>query len=139
MQNVSPLLTAHYRDKADHCFNAMKLLAEDVASFRTGIGLLAVHSAISLNDAILVGITGKRGKGEDHQIAVRQLERICNELKMENKKGVQYFSWLLSKKSDIAYGERRIEDPVLMLSMDRAEKFVNWAYTQFKEVLRAAE
>lgn len=39
----------------------MNFLAEDIQSYKAAIGLLAVHSAISLGDAITVGLSGKRG------------------------------------------------------------------------------
>ncbi len=96
------MLTAHYVDKADHFLQGMRLLADDFATYRTGIGLLAIHSAISLNDAILAGVTGERSKAEDHSAAARELERVCGELKIEKTPGVRHFSSLLRRKSDIA-------------------------------------
>jgi len=60
MENHNPLLTSHYREKADHFLYGMRLLADDFTAYKTSIGLLAIHSAISLNDAILAGITGER-------------------------------------------------------------------------------
>jgi hypothetical protein len=136
MQNRDPILTAHYLERADQFLNAMKLLGDDLRSYRTSVGLLAVHSAISLNDAIVAGVTGTRSKYEDHSSAAQELHRICNELQIENTKGVQHFTWLLGKKSHIAYGDQRLTDGLLQLSVDRAEKFSNWAYTYFREVLR---
>jgi hypothetical protein len=113
----------------------MRLLADDLGAYRTGIGLLAVHSAISLNDAILAGITGERSKLENHSAAARELERVCGELKIEKMPGVRHFFSLLSRKSDIAYGEQRVDDNNVKSAIDKAEKFTNWAYTHFKEVL----
>jgi len=113
----------------------MRLLADDFGAYRTSIGLLAIHSAISLNDAILAGVTGQSGKSEDHSSAARELERICGELKVEKMPGVRHFSLLLSRKSDIAYGDQRIDDNDVKTVIDRAERFANWAYTHFKEVL----
>jgi hypothetical protein len=136
MENRAPILTAHYLDRADQFLNAMKLLADDLPSYKTSVGLLAVHSAISLNDAILAGVTGKRSKREDHPSAARELRRICNKLRIENRNGIHHFSWLLGKKSDIAYGDQRLTDNLMQLSVDKAEKFSNWAYTYFREVLR---
>jgi len=137
MENRAPLLTAHYRDKADHFLHGMRLLADDFAAYRTGIGLLAIHSAISLNDAILAGITGARSRAEDHSAAARELSKICSELKIEQTQGVRHFSALLSRKTDVAYGDQRIDDNDVKSAIDRAERFANWAYTYFKEVLGA--
>jgi hypothetical protein len=135
MQNRAPILTAHYVEKADHFLQGMRLLAYDFAAYRTGIGLLAIHSAISLNDAILAGVTGQRRKAEDHSIAARELERVCGELKIEKMPGVRHFSLLLSTKSEIAYGDQQIDDNGVKSAIDKAERFANWAYTHFKEVL----
>jgi hypothetical protein len=136
MQNLSPLLTAHYLGKAVHFLGAMKLLADDLATYKSSVGLLAVHSAISLNDAILAGVTGKRSKGEDHGNAARELEKVCALARIKNTNGIQHLTWLLGKKTEIAYGEHRLSDATLQLSIDKAERFSNWAYTNFKEVLR---
>src|SRR5215475_13671510 len=100
MENRAPMLTDHYLEKADHFLQGMRLLAEDLGSYRTSIGLLAIHSAISLNDAILAGVMGQSGKSEDHANAARSLERICGELNVEKIPGVRHFSLLLSRKSD---------------------------------------
>lgn len=58
-ENRSPLPTAHYVDKANQFREGMNLLADDLGTYAAGVGLLAVHSAIALNDAILTGSTGK--------------------------------------------------------------------------------
>lgn len=104
-------------------------------TYRTGIGLLAIHSAISLNDAILAGVTGTHSRADDHSAAARELERICSELKIEQKQGIRHFSALLSRKTDIAYGNRRIDDNDVKFAINSAERFANWAYNHFREVL----
>src|SRR5260221_3065158 len=135
MEIRAPILTDHYVDKADHFLHGMRLLAYDLGAYRTSIGLLAIHSAISLNDAILAGVMGQSRKSEDHSIAARELERICGELKIDKMPGVRHFSLLLSRKSEIAYGDQRIDDNDVKSVVDRAERFANWAYTHFKEGL----
>ena len=135
MENHNPLLTAHYTEKADHFLYGMRLLADDFTAYKTSIGLLAIHSAISLNDAILTGITGERSKSEDHFSAVRELERVCNQLKVEKMQGIHHLSSLLTQKSHIAYGDERVADSDVQSAINKAERFANWAYTHFKEVL----
>ena|SRR5258708_458777 len=139
MENRAPILTAHYLDKAAHFLGAMKRLADDRIAYKSSIGLLAVHSAISLNDAILAGVTGRRSKGEDHGNAAKELQKVCDLVKIENTRGIQHLAWLLGKKTEIAYGEHRLSDATLQLSIDKAERFSNWAYTYFKEVLRVGQ
>lgn len=123
MENRAPILTAHYVDKSDHFLQGMRLLADDLEAYRTAIGLLAVHSAISLNDAILAGARGERSKAEDHSAAARDLEQVCGELKIEKASGVRHFLFLLNRKTGIAYGDQRIDDNKVKSAIDRAEKF----------------
>ena len=135
MQNLSPILTEQYLEKADHFLQGMRRLSDNSGAYRSGVGLLAVHSAISLNDAIIAGVRGSRTKAEDHSTAVSELGRICAEFRVEANPGVQHFSYLVSRKTGIAYGNERISDADLKLTTDKAERFANLAYTHFKEVL----
>ncbi|MGB8580834.1 MAG: hypothetical protein WCD47_08430 [Candidatus Sulfotelmatobacter sp.] len=136
MKNLDPITTQQYIEKADHFLRAMKKLAVlGLAPHRTGIALLAVHSAISLNDAITAGVTGKRGKHQGHLDAVTELERISREHHIENRSGIGQFRGLLAEKTRIAYGNERLDDSLVLLSISRAERFHAWAYNYFKEIL----
>jgi len=137
VRNINPIATSQYIEKADHFLQGMKLLGEDAGSYRSGIGLLAVHSAISLTDAIMIGCTGRRGKYQDHLQSARALEELCRSSRVRDRKGVQHLHWLLSQKNVIAYEHRRLDDNSIRMAMDRAEKFSAWAYNCFKEILRA--
>lgn len=134
MNNANPVATRQYIEKADHFFQAMKLAADDPSSYRTSIALLAVHSAISLNDAIATG-TGNKSKNQDHLEAARGLEKISRKLGVANLNGLQHFRWLLQEKSKIAYGRERPDDTFIRASITRAERFHSWAYNYFKEIL----
>jgi hypothetical protein len=114
----------------------MKLLSDDNRDLRYGVGLLAVHSAISLSDAISVGLTGKRGKYQDHAQAARELDLLCGSYKIANRQGIDHFRWLLGQKNAIAYEHRRFDDDSVRLAVEKAERFNVWAYNHFKEVLR---
>lgn len=137
MTNVDPVTTQQYIDKADHFFHGMKLLADDVRSYRSGVGLLAIHSAISLGDAIKVGLTGKRGRYQGHAQAARELGRLCAANRVSNVQGVNHLTWLLSQKNAVAYEQHRFDDSSIHLAVDKAEKFNAWAYNQFREILYA--
>ena len=102
MKSRDPALTQHYVEKADHFFHAMKLLSDDMPAYASSVGLLAIHCSISLNDAIAVGLTGKRSKSGDHSRAALDLERLCKANKVSDRKGVQHLSWLLARKTDVA-------------------------------------
>jgi hypothetical protein len=100
------------------------------------VALLAIHSSISLNYAIAVGVIGKRSKSEDHKRAALNLENLCKANKITDRKGVQHLSWLLAWKTDVAYGEKRLDRIFLLAVRDKAERFQAWAYNNFKGVLR---
>jgi len=98
--------------------------------------LLAIHSAISLNDAITVGLTGKRKIYQDHTHAARELGRVCSSAGVPDRKGVGHFKWLLGQKNAVAYEHREFDDKSVRLAVEKAERFNVWAYDQFKEILR---
>jgi hypothetical protein len=139
MNNISPVATQHHVDKADHFLHGMNLLADDPSHYRTAIGLLAIHSAISLSDAITVGLTGKRGKYQDHGRGATELEGLCSSNRVSDKKGIAHFKWLLPRKSAVAYRSDRLDDASVKMAVDRAQRFNAWAYNEFREVLRAKE
>jgi hypothetical protein len=128
MKNVDPVATQQYIEKADHFLKGMKLLNDDVRSYRSGIGLLAVHSAISLSDAVTVGLTGKRGKYQDHAQAARELNRLCASHKISSRQGIDHLKWLLAIKNSVAYEHARVDDDSIRLAVDKAERFNAWAY-----------
>ena len=136
MKNLNPSMTQQYADKADHFFHGMELLFLDLKAYRTGIGLLAIHSAISLSDAIKVGLTGKPGKYDDHMQAAKELDRLRKANGVKNANGIAHLSWLLSHKSAVAYQHDRIDDNSVRLAREKAERFNAWAYNHFKEILR---
>lgn len=138
MKNANPVATGQFIEKADHFFQAMKLAADDLESYRTSVALLAVHSAISLNDAIATAVTGDKSKHQDHSEAAADLEKISTKLGVGNLNGVLHFRWLLQEKSRIAYGRERLDDAFIRLSITRAERFHAWAYNYFKEILHAS-
>lgn len=69
----------------------MKLVSDDMAAYGSSVALLAVHSSISLNDAIAVALTGMRSKSDDHKRAAKDLEKLCNASKVIDRRGVQHF------------------------------------------------
>jgi hypothetical protein len=139
LRNISPIAARQYIEKADHFLQGMKLLADDVPAYRTGIGLLAIHSAVSLGDAITIGITGKRGRYQDHVQAARELGKICAPQGVSNMQGIDHFSWLLGQKNVVAYEGRRFDDKSVRLAVDKAERFHAWAYNYFKEILSVVQ
>ena len=112
----------------------MLLLADDLNSFDAAVALLAVHCAISLNDAVQIAVTGKRSKYENHSQTLADLRRVCGNNRVDSK-GISHLAWLLTNKTAISYGDKRFT--YAMLARDKAERFQAWAYSGFRRVLRA--
>lgn len=139
MKNANPIVTQQYIEKADHFLQGMKLLADDIDSYRSGVGLLAIHSAISLSDAITAGLTGKRGKYQDHAQAARELGHLCASNRVRDRRGIRHLAWLLGQKNALAYQHPRFDDNSVRLAVEKAERFNAWAYNNFRGLLRAVQ
>jgi hypothetical protein len=63
----------HHRERANEFFPTMKLI-QDENHYAEAVPLLAVHSPISLADAILVGLTGETGNDKNHSETVEAMQ-----------------------------------------------------------------
>jgi len=113
----------------------MKLIQDD-KDYAEAVPLLAVHSAISLADAILVGLSGKRGSDTNHRDTIEALRQLCTS-KKRSCDGLQHLSWLLANKTELVYGDKRLDpDTQVKMAGFRAERFATWAYKTFPEIAR---
>ena len=71
---VEVRFTVYYR-RAAQLADAMKLCQDDLSAFASAAALLAVHSAISYSDALLICLSGTRPRGENHREALAALMR----------------------------------------------------------------
>jgi hypothetical protein len=104
----------------------MKLCQDDLPAYASAASLLAVHSAISYSDAVLIGIIGRRSRGEDHRQAAIALKRACTVAKIDQR-GVAHLQRLLSVKTDISYGDQLIDNERITALCNTAERFQTWA------------
>jgi hypothetical protein len=104
----------------------MKLCQDGLATYASAAALLAVHSAISYSDALLVEMTGTRPRGEDHQEAVAALRRACAKARIEHR-GIAHLQKLLGVKTDVSYGDRHVDDSKIEALCITAERFRVWA------------
>ncbi|HET9088141.1 MAG TPA: hypothetical protein VFN53_11510 [Acidobacteriaceae bacterium] len=115
-----------YQEQAEELLRAMKLLMEDIASYKSAVALLAVHSAIAFNDAVSERLTGIAHKGQDHSTASRKTRSACVKNKIDTS-GIKHLDYLLSKKNEYSYsgivGEKKSQDAAL-----NAQRFASWAY-----------
>jgi hypothetical protein len=125
-----------YRSRAFQLANAMRLCAEDYPSYASAVALLAVHSAISYNDALHIRLTGGRPKAEDHKYAIRSTKRACERAKIDSA-GLRHLERLLSAKTDISYGDRAVDKERAQILSTTAERFEKWVEENFADVRRA--
>ncbi len=89
-----------------------------------------------LATAIKVALTGEPGKYEDHKQAANELDKLRASNGVSDANGIKHLTWLLSKKSAVAYQHSRFDDSSVRLAKEKAERFNAWAYNHFKEILR---
>src|SRR3569623_1823052 len=127
MKPVSREKMVHHRSRAESFIRGMKFLADDLATYAPTVALLAVHGAISLNDAVLVGCTGKRPREQDHRASSKSLRELCNDRKVDAE-GVKHLNWLLDRKTDISYGDRVITHNEVKSAATTVQRFQAWVY-----------
>jgi hypothetical protein len=115
-----------YHRRATQLADAMKLCQSDLPAYASAAVLLAVHSAISYSDAVLLGLGGARPRGENHREAVTALKRACTGAKVDHQ-GIAHFQRLLSAKTDVSYGEKSVDDDKVSALCSAAERFQVWA------------
>lgn len=115
-----------YHRRARQLASAMKLCQDGMPDYASAAALLAVHSAISYSDAILVGLGGARPRGENHREAITALKRICTGAKIEPQ-GIAHLQKLLSAKTEISYGDKPVGEIRIMALCAAAFRFEKWA------------
>ena len=114
-----------FYERANHLSDARRLVADDV-QYTSALALLAVHSAISWSDAMLVKISGRVVQGKRHMRAAEALEKQCISHKL-NKDGLKHLKKLLTEKSYVSYGSQRITADEARTLSTSAERFEAWA------------
>jgi hypothetical protein len=95
--------------------------------------LLYVHAGISLSDAILVYLAGKRSTSQDHREAVRKLERECG-LQKKRTDGIKHLHWLVQNKDSFAYDDQHVSLKEAAVAKTRIDRFLTWAFQTFPEI-----
>jgi len=118
-------LTVYHR-RATQLADAMKLCQDDLSAYASAAALLAVHSAISYSDAVLIGLSGARPRGENHREAISALKRACSGARID-RQGILHLDKLLSAKTDISYCEKQVDNERIAALCIAAERFQVWA------------
>lgn len=135
MKQVDRVMMAHHRSRAESFLSGMKFLSDDLTTYAAAVALLAVHGAISLADAVLIGYQGRRSREQDHRTAAIFLEKLCNSRRAD-RSGLKHLIWLLARKTDFSYGEQRFNQSEVKSAVLTAERFQAWIYRTFPEVAR---
>jgi hypothetical protein len=122
---IDARFSTYYRRAAQFA-SAMKLCQDDLSAYASAAALLAVHSAISYSDALLIGLGGTRPRGENHQEAIGALKRACSGARIE-RQGATHLQKLLGAKTDISYGEKQVDNERIEALCIAAERFQTWA------------
>lgn len=123
-----------YHRRARQLAGAMQLCQDDLSAYASAAALLAVHSAISYSDALLIGLGGARPRGENHLEVIPALKRACTRANVEQH-GIAQLQKLLNAKTDISYGDKQIDDAKTTALCMAARRFETWA----ERVLRTHE
>jgi HEPN domain-containing protein len=95
--------------------------------------LNAIDAAISASDAVTAVLAERRSADPDHQRAVDLLEEVAGQ-SGEIKARARQLRMLLAKKNVVEYESRRATAKEAADSVERAERFVEWA----SEIVRLA-
>jgi HEPN domain. len=90
------------------------------------VGLNAVHSAISANDALTVYRKNLRSASEKHSDAVNLLLEVFSNSD-DSKKNSGHLLWLVNRKNLVEYESRLFYEKEAEDSMKHAERFLIWA------------
>ena len=131
---VNKLSAAVYLKRHKAYFEGMQWLAQEPVTYGDAVALLAVHSVISLADAILAAYKGHRSISQDHGESFKLLQELCHEKQITGD-GLARYRRLIARKTNISYGERRLnENSDIRWAQVEAERFTDWALSSFKEV-----
>jgi hypothetical protein len=115
-----------YHSRALQLANAMELCHDGMSAYASAVALLAVHSAISYNDAVLIKLTGQRSRSQDHGRAVVEIRKACKNRNIRTD-GIRHLDKLVGAKTDVAYGDAEADSQKIEFLYVAAERFQVWA------------
>ena len=103
--------------------------AAEVASdleYWNAAGVLIVHAAIALTDALTVKVGGVKSAAEDHRLAADLLETVLT-VDPERKKAIGHLRGLLEEKILVAYSGEIYRREDIRRMHRHLERYRNWA------------
>lgn len=96
-------------------------------------GLLAIHSAISAADALIIYRAGMRSTSPDHSVVVRLIGKVAPSGSSEWVRQANRLSRIVAKKNLVAYEARSLSRKEALYLVEQAERFLAWV----REVITA--
>jgi len=119
-----------YLERAEQFARARELCRSD-PEYSAATALLAVHSAISFNDALLALLTNSRSKGTDHAEARFRTMEACRSRGIATD-GLEHLKKLVSAKTNVSYGDQTISFDKAGELATASERFQSWTYHTMK-------
>jgi hypothetical protein len=130
---MDALRVEHHLRRADDFLEGTRFTTDD-ASVANSSALLAIHSALSYNDALRAGLGAAKLSANDHSSVVNDMDRLIPPNRIRDRSGLEQLKILLAKKSAVAYGDGRIAAQDMKALTTRAERFARWANNIAKEL-----
>jgi hypothetical protein len=121
-----------YLERAVQLSSARNLIQND-PPYAAATALLSVHTAIALNDALLLKLGAKSLKNEDHMASVRETVKRCKANGIDVA-GVSQLKKLISAKSQVSYGDQSVSFDFASALSVASQRFEAWVYRHFQEL-----
>lgn len=89
-------------------------------------GVLIVHAAIALTDALTVKVGGVKGTGEDHLLAASLLEEVLA-VDSEGQRAIRHLRSILEEKHLVAYSGQVYRQGDIRRMSRHLERYSQWA------------
>src|SRR4051812_24684931 len=96
-------------------------------------GLLFVHAAIAMTDAVLIFLTGDRSTAQNHGEVAEKLQKECGR-RRRPAEGVKHFRWLVQYKDFFAYDDKHVSLDDAKDAQTKIQRFLTWAFRTFPEL-----
>lgn len=122
--NENKTRAINYKAVAESFYNGAFAAAEN--EYWNAAGVLAVHAAIALADAITIKYEGIRSIGEDHQEVAKLLSSVLP-ASIEKKTALTQLSKIIAHKNSVSYYGDIYEQKDFEKLLKHLERFKTWA------------
>jgi len=110
-----------YTERGVQLSNARRLIESD-EEYLSALALVAVHSGIAFNDALLAHFDTLALGNDDHSRAADLTEKECKRRRI-NRDGLRHLRKLLGAKTQISYGTERLSQETSQALSAAAARF----------------